>query len=111
MQINPSFDTSTLDKPNLTAPKNKTVSAINSTTTDDVITSLSGNPQPSSDTVALSPIAGKLDTIRQALSSAPTPVDSEKVARIKAQIMNGELQIDARKIAGGLLQTAKELLA
>lgn len=65
--------------------------------------------KPSSgDTVELTSSAQLLERLEKTLASMPE-VDTARVAAVKAQIENGEYQIDVDSIADALIRTDKEI--
>ena len=58
--------------------------------------------------VSLSALAGHLQSL--AASGSAGDIDTAQVESIKQAIRNGSLQIDASKIADGVLETARSLL-
>ena len=60
---------------------------------------------PAADRVVLSGAARELQAARAAIAQMDD-VDHEKVARIKAEIQSGTYKVDARKIAGKMLEDA-----
>jgi len=58
-------------------------------------------------TVSLSSLSSQMRTLA---ASGSADIDTAHVASIKAAISNGTLQIDAGKIADGVLETARSLL-
>lgn len=68
----------------------------------------SGQPASAGDTVELTSSAKLLERLEKTLASLPD-IDSSRVAAVKAQIENGEYQIDVEKIADALIRTDKEI--
>ena len=62
------------------------------------------SPPPASDAVSLSSLAGSLQAKDQ------MPVNSAKVQEIKEAIAQGKFKINPEAIAGGLIETARDLL-
>jgi len=62
----------------------------------------------SGETVELTSGAKLLERLEKTLASIPD-VDSERIAVVKAQIENGDYQIDADKIAAAMLRMDQEL--
>ena len=60
------------------------------------------------DTVELTSSAKLLERLEKTLASMPA-IDSARVAAVKAQIENGEYQIDVEKIADALIRADKEI--
>lgn len=59
------------------------------------------------DTVQLTSSAKLLERLEKTLASMPE-IDSARVAAVKAQIENGEYQIDVEKIADALIRADQE---
>ena len=66
------------------------------------------NQANTADTVELTSSAKLLERLEKTLSSLPD-VDSTRVEAVKAQIENGEYQLDTGKIADALLRQDREL--
>jgi len=66
------------------------------------------NQTGSGDTVELTSSAKLLERLEKTLASIPD-VDVERIAEVKAQIENGEYQIDADKMAAAILRMDQEL--
>jgi negative regulator of flagellin synthesis FlgM len=64
---------------------------------------------PSGAQVDLSPLAARLQEIGSSLASVPV-VDSGRVAEIKQAIADGRFQVDARKVADGLIESVRQML-
>lgn len=60
------------------------------------------------DTVELTSSAKLLERLEKTLASMPE-IDTARVAAVKAQIENGEYQIDVDSIADALIRTDKEI--
>ncbi len=60
--------------------------------------------------VTLSPLSAQLQSL-EANVAMDNVYDADKVEAIKLAISNGEFQIDAGKIADGLINTVQDLLA
>ena len=65
-------------------------------------------PTSSEDTVNLTNRAQLLERLEKTLASLPE-IDNARVEAVKAQIENGEYQIDSEKIAEALLRADQEL--
>ena len=77
--------------------------------TDSPVQGKDAANQPNTgDTVELTSSAKLLERLEKTLASLPD-IDSSRVEAVKAQIQNGEYQIDAGKIAEALLRTDREL--
>lgn len=63
----------------------------------------------SGSTVELSSLAGRMQEIEAALASVPV-IDSGRVAEIKQAITEGRFQVDAGKVADGLIESVKQML-
>lgn len=61
-------------------------------------------------TVALSPLSARLQEIESNLTTSPA-IDSERVEAIRAAISAGTFRIDASKIADGLVDSVRQMLA
>lgn len=66
------------------------------------------NQTKTEDTVELTSSAKLLERLEKTLASLPD-VDSSRVEAVKAQIENGEYQIDIEKITDALLRQDREL--
>jgi negative regulator of flagellin synthesis FlgM len=63
-----------------------------------------------SESVTLSPLASQLKSL-EAKVAADNVYDSDKVDSIKSAISSGQFSVDSGKVADGLIQTVKDLLA
>lgn len=63
-----------------------------------------------SDKVELSSLSSSLQKAETVIAQTPV-VDSQRVAEIKQAIANGEFKIDAGRIADGLINSVREMLA
>lgn len=63
----------------------------------------------SESTVELSSFAGRMQEIEAALANVPV-IDSGRVAEIKQAITEGRFQVDAGKVADGLIDSVKQML-
>ncbi len=63
-----------------------------------------------SESVTLSPLASQLKSL-EAKVAADNVFDSDKVDSIKSAISSGQFAVDSGKVADGLIQTVKDLLA
>lgn len=70
----------------------------------------SARPAVPESNVALSPLSAKLQQIEGTQASAP-PVNSARVAEIRQAITQGNFKIDAGKIADGLIESVRQMLA
>lgn len=64
----------------------------------------------SSSAVELSSVASKLQEVERALANVPV-VDADRVAEIKQAIAEGRFKVDADKVADGLIESVKQMLA
>ena len=60
--------------------------------------------------VALSPLSARLQEIGSAMSTSPV-ADSERISAIRQAISAGTFKIDASKIADGLVESVRQMLA
>ncbi len=60
--------------------------------------------------VELSSLSSRLQEAQAALASVPV-VDASKVAEIKQAISEGRFQVDAEKVADGLIESVRQMLA
>lgn len=69
-------------------------------------------PQPAvqSEAVALSPLSARLQEIASSLANTPV-ADSERVSAIREAISQGNFKINAGKIADGLIDSVRQMLA
>ena len=63
----------------------------------------------SSDSVTLSPMYAKLQSLEEKMSTDKV-FDPEKVEAIKSAISSGSFNVSSEKIADGLIETVKDLL-
>jgi negative regulator of flagellin synthesis FlgM len=61
-------------------------------------------------TVALSPLSSSLGKAEAAMASTPV-VNRERVEEIRKAISEGRFQVDASRIADGLIHSVREMLA
>ena len=74
---------------------------------------VSGNARPaatSSDQVALSSLSAQLQEMEATVGSAPV-ADPARVAEIKQAIASGRFQVNPERIADGLLENVRQMLA
>lgn len=69
-----------------------------------------GAPAPSGSKVELSSIAASLQEAEAAIANVPV-VDASRVAEIKQAISEGRFQVDAGKVADGLIDSVRQMLA
>lgn len=67
------------------------------------------SPALASGTVTLSPMSTKLQSL-EAKVAADNVYDVEKVESIKLAIKNGQFNVNAEKVADGLINTVKDFL-
>lgn len=60
--------------------------------------------------VELSSLASRLQEAEAALANVPV-VDAARVAEIKQAISEGHFQVDAEKVADGLIESVRQMLA
>lgn len=60
--------------------------------------------------VAISPLSSRLNAIEAGLAATPA-VNAERVAEIKQAISEGRFKIDSGRIADGLLDSVRQMLA
>lgn len=60
--------------------------------------------------VALSPLSARLQELESAMATTPMAA-SQRVAAIREAIASGTFQIDASKIADGLIDSVRQMLA
>ncbi|KYC29231.1 Anti-sigma-28 factor, FlgM [Sterolibacterium denitrificans] len=60
--------------------------------------------------VALSPLSARLQELESAMATTPV-ADSQRVAAIREAIAAGTFQVDASKIADGLVDSVRQMLA
>ena len=66
--------------------------------------------QPQAAEVELSPLSSRLQEIESAMATTPI-VDGNRVQEIREAISQGNFQIDAGKIADGLIDSVRQMLA
>jgi negative regulator of flagellin synthesis FlgM len=72
-------------------------------------TQTSRTPAPqASDQVELSSLAARL---QEASAATAEPIDTARIAEIKQAITDGRFQVNPERIADGLLESARQLLA
>jgi len=73
---------------------------------------IGGNAQPAAPAteVALSPLSSRLQQIESTLASTPT-MNADRVAEIRQAIADGTFKIDTGKIADGLIESVRQMLA
>ena len=67
-------------------------------------------PSASSDKVELSSLSSSLQKADAAMEATPV-VDQSRVDEIKQAITDGRFQVDAGKVADGLIESVKQMLA
>lgn len=65
---------------------------------------------PAGAQVELSSLSSSLQQAEAALANVPV-VDASRVAEIKQAISEGRFQVDAEKVADGLIQSVRQMLA
>ncbi len=65
---------------------------------------------PPGDTVELSSLSAQLQQAEAALANVPV-ADSGRIAEIKQAMSEGRFQVDASKVADGLIQSVREMIA
>lgn len=74
----------------------------------------SKNPVSSSpdsgDKVELSSLSARMQEVEAALANVPV-VDAGRVAEIKQAIAEGRFQVDASKVADGLIESVRQMIA
>lgn len=89
-----------------------TVSPLGSATNEGRARSTAGakrSATPSDAEVSLSPLSSKLQEIQADVSS--DVVDTQRVAEIKQAIAEGRFKVNPERIADGLLDSVREMLA
>ena len=66
-------------------------------------------PAPESE-VALSPLSARLQQIESSIASAPS-MNVDRVAEVRQAIAQGNFKIDTGKIADGLIESVRQMLA
>jgi negative regulator of flagellin synthesis FlgM len=64
----------------------------------------------SGEKVDLSSLSSRMQEIEAALANLPV-VDADRVAEIKQAIAEGRFQVDAGKVADGLIESVRQMLA
>ena len=67
-------------------------------------------PAASGEKVELSSLASQMQEVEAALANVPG-VDSGRVAEIKQAIAEGRFQVDASKVADGLIESVRQMIA
>ena len=78
--------------------------------TNEAKTGAGARPAAPKSDVALSALSSQLQKIESSQASAP-PVDIARVAEIRQAIAQGNFKIDAGKIADGLIESVRQMLA
>jgi negative regulator of flagellin synthesis FlgM len=90
-----------------------TVSPLGSATNDSRTRATAGAKRgatsPADTEVSLSPLSSKLQEIQANVSDAP--VDVQRIAEIKQAIAEGRFQVNPERIADGLLNSVRDMLA
>lgn len=72
------------------------------------------NPAPSStasgDKVELSSLAARMQEVEATLANVPV-ADSNRIAEIKQAMAEGRFQVDASKVADGLIESVRQMIA
>lgn len=71
--------------------------------------SSSASAAASGSKVELSSLAGRMQEIEAALANVPV-IDSGRVAEIKQAITEGRFQVDAGKVADGLIESVRQMI-
>lgn len=64
----------------------------------------------SGEKVELSSLAGRMQEVEAALANVPV-ADSGRIAEIKQAMAEGRFQVDASKVADGLIESVKQMIA
>lgn len=76
-----------------------------------VAKSTSGSaPAPSGDKVELSSLSSRMQEVEAVLANVPV-IDADRVAEIKQAIAEGRFKVDAGKVADGLVESVRQMLA
>lgn len=66
--------------------------------------------KPSGEQVELSSLAARMQEVEAALANVPV-ADSGRIAEIKQAMAEGRFQVDASKVADGLIESVKQMIA
>lgn len=66
--------------------------------------------QAPGDKVALSSLSSRMQEVEAALANVPV-ADSGRIAEIKQAMAEGRFQVDASKVADGLIESVKQMIA
>lgn len=72
--------------------------------------SASSPTAPAGDKVELSSLSARMQEIEAALANVPV-TDAGRIAEIKQAMAEGRFQVDASKVADGLIQSVQEMIA
>lgn len=64
----------------------------------------------SGEKVELSSLAGRMQEVEAALANVPV-ADASRIAEIKQAMAEGRFQVDASKVADGLIESVKQMIA
>ena len=71
---------------------------------------LAGAAEASSEKVELSSLSARMQEVEAALANVPV-ADSGRIAEIKQAMAEGRFQVDASKVADGLIESVKQMIA
>ena len=66
--------------------------------------------KPSGEQVELSSLAARMQEVETALANVPV-ADANRIAEIKQAMAEGRFQVDASKVADGLIESVKQMIA
>lgn len=66
--------------------------------------------EASGDKVALSSLASRMQEVEAALANVPV-ADASRIAEIKQAMAEGRFQVDASKVADGLIESVRQMIA
>lgn len=72
--------------------------------------STSASSTPGDTKVEISSLSGRMQQLEQAVANAPV-VDSSRVDEIKQAISQGQFQVNSEKVADGLINSVRQMLA
>lgn len=66
--------------------------------------------KPSGEKIELSSLAARMQEVEAALANVPV-ADANRIAEIKQAMAEGRFQVDASKVADGLIESVRQMIA